>query len=202
MDNSITRFSRQAATSTEVDGTPTSQQYPILVTGAARCGKSEWAETLAIDSGKAVTYIATATIDPSDSEWQTRILRHQQRRPATWQTVVTIEDLARTIDRSSALDCLLVDSLGTWVANLLDRSDAEWGNLTQELLDRLTTSLATIILVAEETGWGVVPVYPSGRLFRDRLGMLTRQIGSIASTVYLVTGGHVLNLSQLGTKLN
>jgi adenosylcobinamide kinase / adenosylcobinamide-phosphate guanylyltransferase len=174
----------------------------ILVTGAARCGKSEWAETLAVQSGKAVTYIATATVDPSDAEWQARIQLHQQRRPATWQTGSAVEDLARTIDRSLDSECLLVDSLGTWVANLLDRSDREWDHLTQELLGVLPTSLATIILVAEETGWGVVPAYPSGRLFRDRLGMLTRQIGSIASKVYLVTGGHVLNLSQLGTKLS
>jgi adenosylcobinamide kinase / adenosylcobinamide-phosphate guanylyltransferase len=186
MDDSITR---------------TSEKQLILVTGAARCGKSEWAETLAIESGKVVTYIATATIDPTDLEWQARISRHQQRRPATWETVAAVEDLATIIDRSQPSDCILVDSLGTWVANLLDRSDIEWNNLTQELLGKLTTNLATIILVAEETGWGVVPAYPSGRLFRDRLGMLTRQIGSISNTVYLVTGGHVLNLSQLGTKL-
>jgi adenosylcobinamide kinase / adenosylcobinamide-phosphate guanylyltransferase len=185
MDNSITQ----------------SRQQLILVTGAARSGKSEWAETLTIQTSKAVTYIATATIDPTDLEWQARILRHQQRRPATWQTVSTVEALASTIDSALDSDCLLIDSLGTWVANLLDRSDAQWEDLTHELLSVLSTSLATIVVVAEETGWGVVPSYPSGRLFRDRLGMLTRQIGSIASTVYLVTGGHVLNLSQLGHKL-
>ncbi|WP_373545060.1 bifunctional adenosylcobinamide kinase/adenosylcobinamide-phosphate guanylyltransferase [Chamaesiphon sp.] len=177
------------------------QRQLILVTGAARCGKSEWAETLAHQSNKAVTYIATATIDPTDPEWQARIALHQQRRPATWQTTSAIEDLATIIHQAPASDCLLVDSVGTWVANLLDRSDREWENLTQELLGELPASLATIVLVAEETGWGVVPAYPSGRLFRDRLGMLTRQIGTIASTVYLVTGGHVLNLSQLGTKI-
>jgi adenosylcobinamide kinase / adenosylcobinamide-phosphate guanylyltransferase len=186
MDNNITR---------------TSEKQLILVTGAARCGKSEWAETLAIESGRVVTYIATATIDPTDLEWQARISRHQQRRPATWQTVAAVEDLAAEIDRFQPSDCILVDSLGTWVANLLDRSDVEWDSLTQELLSKLTTNLATIILVAEETGWGVVPAFASGRLFRDRLGMLTHQIGSISTTVYLVTGGHVLNLSQLGTKL-
>jgi len=193
MDNSITR---------SLSHPPADVQQLILVTGAARCGKSEWAETLATKSNKAVTYIATATIDPTDAEWQERIVRHQQRRPATWETRSAVEDLAMTIHQAQASDCLLVDSLGTWVANLLDRSAAQWDNLTQELLDELPTSLATIILVAEETGWGVVPAYPSGRLFRDRLGMLTRQIGSIASTVYLVTGGHVLDLSQLGTKLS
>ncbi len=176
-------------------------QPPILVTGAARCGKSEWAEHLAIDTGKIVTYIATATIDPSDVEWQARIRRHQKRRPSNWQTIATVEDLALTIDRAGESECLLVDSLGTWVANLLDKSDDDWTVLTNELLAKLKTSLATIVLVAEETGWGVVPAYPSGRLFRDRLGMLSRQIGTIANPVYLVTGGHVLNLSKLGEKL-
>jgi adenosylcobinamide kinase / adenosylcobinamide-phosphate guanylyltransferase len=181
--------------------TQVDQKQLILVTGAARCGKSEWAETLAIESDKVVTYIATATIDPTDREWQARICRHQQRRPPNWQTIAAVEDLSSRIYQAQSLDCLLVDSLGTWVANLLDRSDAEWESLTAELLAALATNLGTIILVAEETGWGIVPAYPSGRLFRDRLGMLSRQIGSIASTVYLVTGGHVLNLSQLGSKL-
>jgi adenosylcobinamide kinase / adenosylcobinamide-phosphate guanylyltransferase len=181
--------------------TPLDLQELILVTGAARCGKSEWAEKLAIDSAKVVTYLATATIDPTDREWQARILRHQQRRPATWETVAAVEDLAITIRRSQPSECFLVDSLGTWVANLLDRSDTEWEHLTTELLSGLMASLGTIILVAEETGWGVVPAYPSGRLFRDRLGLLSRRIGAISNTVYLVTGGHVLNLSQLGQKL-
>ena len=87
MDNSITQLG---------------QQQLILVTGAARCGKSEWAETLAMESGKTVIYIATATIDPTDREWQARIIRHQQRRPATWQTVTAIEDLPSTISPISA----------------------------------------------------------------------------------------------------
>jgi adenosylcobinamide kinase / adenosylcobinamide-phosphate guanylyltransferase len=193
MDNSITQLGRSMTTQTA--------RKLILVTGAARCGKSEWAETLAIDSGKAVIYIATATVDPTDTEWQARIDRHQQRRPSTWQTIATVADLAQQIDRAEPTQCLLIDSLGTWVANLLDRSDLEWETLSQALLAVLPSSRGEIVIVAEETGWGVVPAYPSGRLFRDRLGLLTRQIGSIASTVYLVTGGHVLNLSQLGQKL-
>lgn len=177
-------------------------QQLILVTGAARCGKSEWAEKLAIASNKSVIYIATATVDPTDTEWQARIDLHQQRRSGTWETIVAVEDLATQIDRAAPTQCLLIDSLGTWVANLLDRSDLEWEMITQELLAVLPNSQAMIILVAEETGWGVVPAYPSGRLFRDRLGLLTRQIGAISDTVYLVTGGHVLNLSQLGQKLD
>lgn len=174
----------------------------ILVTGAARCGKSEWAETLAARSGKNVTYVATAIVDSQDKEWAQRIYRHQQRRPTHWHHIDAIAELANIIWQATDTDCLLVDSLGTWVANLLDRQDTDWAEMTANLLESLQTTPATVILVSEETGWGVVPAYPSGRLFRDRLGLLSRNIGAIANPVYLVTGGHVLNLSQLGTPLN
>ncbi|HEY9894159.1 MAG TPA: bifunctional adenosylcobinamide kinase/adenosylcobinamide-phosphate guanylyltransferase, partial [Candidatus Sericytochromatia bacterium] len=92
--------------------------------------------------------------------------------------------------------------LGTWLANLLDQDDDTWSKTLASLLDSLHQTTSIIIFVAEETGWGIVPAYPVGRLFRDRLGTLTRQLGAIAHPVYLVTGGHVLNLSSLGTPLH
>lgn len=174
----------------------------ILVTGPARSGKSAWAETLALQSGKSVIYLATARIDPTDTEWQQRIAQHRHRRPRHWNTQEVPQQLVTAI-KSTPLDrCLLIDSLGTWVANLLEEDDGSWESIERDLLDSLT-SLAgrDAILVAEETGWGVVPAYPLGRQFRDRLGNLTRHLGAIAQPVYLVTGGHVLNLSALGSPL-
>jgi adenosylcobinamide kinase/adenosylcobinamide-phosphate guanylyltransferase len=173
----------------------------ILVTGAARSGKSEWAETLAREMGNSVVYVATATVDPNDSQWQARIEKHRLRRPAEWQTLQVPVELAATFETATPPQCLLVDSLGTWVANLLDRDEATWEEIAAKLLDSLQQAAVNIILVAEETGWGVVPAYPTGRLFRDRLGDLVRQIGAIANPVYLVAGGHVLNLSLLGKPL-
>jgi len=173
----------------------------ILVTGAARSGKSEWAEQLAADSGKSVIYIATAQENPDDREWQARIAKHRSRRPQTWQTKSISVNLKSAIVDSTASDCLLIDSLGTWLANLLEQSETEWQETLETLLQSFDQTESSIIVVAEETGWGVVPAYPIGRLFRDRLGNLVREIGAIAATVYLVTGGHVLNLSQLGTPL-
>jgi adenosylcobinamide kinase/adenosylcobinamide-phosphate guanylyltransferase len=97
--------------------------------------------------------------------------------------------------------CLLVDSLGTWVANFLEQDELTWQNIVQEFLETVQLVAADMIFVAEETGWGVVPPYPTGRTFRDRLGDLVRQLGAICQEVYLVTGGHVLNLSVLGSPL-
>lgn len=174
---------------------------PILVTGPARSGKSEWAERLATESGRAVSYIATAQENPHDAEWQARIAQHQRRRPPHWQTIAAPVDLMTPLQRATSADCLLVDSLGTWLVNLLEQDDACWEKTVQALLVGLGETPAQVILVAEETGWGVVPAYPIGRVFRDRLGALTRRIGQIANPVYLVTGGHALNLSQLGIPL-
>lgn len=173
----------------------------ILVTGPTRSGKSEWAERLAIQSKKAVTYIATAQIDPADREWQERIAKHQHRRPAGWQTRHVPIQLGCAIQSATATDCLLVDSLGTWLANLMDQDAETWMITLNHLLTALQQRACDVILVAEETGWGVVPAYPIGRQFRDRLGELTRAIGAIAHPVYLVTAGHVLNLSELGVRL-
>lgn len=174
----------------------------ILVTGPARSGKSEWAEDLARQTGQSVIYVATAIANPDDVEWLTRIETHQQRRPVEWTTQLVPVELAATIlDYSDSGCCLLVDSLGTWVANCLEQDEADWGKTLQDLLNSLVQTAGCVIFVAEETGWGVVPAYPIGRLFRDRLGALVRKIGIISNTVYLVTGGHVLNLSALGSPL-
>jgi adenosylcobinamide kinase / adenosylcobinamide-phosphate guanylyltransferase len=173
----------------------------ILVTGPARSGKSEWAETLAMQSGKAVVYVATAAEYPDDEEWNNRIQAHKKRRPQDWLTLCVPVELSATLAAAKPSTCLLVDSLGTWVANFLEEDEISWENTISELLETVQLVAADMVFVAEEVGWGVVPAYPIGRQFRDRLGSLVRQLGFICDTVYLVTGGYVLNLSTLGSPL-
>lgn len=173
----------------------------ILVTGPARSGKSELAETMAADSGKSVIYVATGEVNQADREWQNRIERHKNRRPPQWKTVEVLRDLSAVIRSTDRSNCLLIDSLGTWTANLLEQEATVWEQTQQDLLASLHSAIADVILVGEETGWGVVPAYPAGRLFRDRLGTLVRHIGAIADDVYLATGGYALNLTALGTRL-
>ena len=179
-------------------------QSKILVTGASSSGKSEFAEALAARADKSVTYLATARVNQSDGEWQAKILKHQQRRPSNWQTVVTSKEteLESYIERALKSECLLIDSLGTWVANFLELDGVEWQQKCDRLLLSLQASSAEIILVGEETGWGIVPAYASGRVFRDRLGYLSQKIANVVDVTYLVAGGHILNLSLLGEPLS
>ncbi len=176
-----------------------------LVTGPARSGKSEWAEHLANHSQQPVIYIATSQLDPSDREWADRVAQHRQRRPPHWQSWDVPIELPAALLKTPANHCLLVDSLGTWVANWLDRPAEDWQQICQELLtaiDHCSAQQITLIWVAEETGWGVVPAYPSGRLFRDRLGRLVRELGSRSGACYLVTGGYAVNLRAIGQPLS
>jgi adenosylcobinamide kinase/adenosylcobinamide-phosphate guanylyltransferase len=170
----------------------------MVVTGPARSGKSEWAEQLAAQSEKAVIYVATAQDDPNDLEWLARIRQHQARRPSSWQTKHCPKDLVSVLSEAQASHCLLVDSLGTWVANHLALSESAWKVLSLETEESLSRSLAQVIFVAEETGWGVVPAYPLGRTFRDRLGTLTRRMTSMSDEAYLVCAGVAINLKQIG----
>jgi adenosylcobinamide kinase/adenosylcobinamide-phosphate guanylyltransferase len=172
-----------------------------LVTGATRSGKSEWAEILARRSPHPVIYIATAQQDPHDAEWQVRIANHKIRRPPEWQTLEVPYALAETIRQAPGDRYLLVDALGTWLANFLDRDESGWQQTASELLDAVKSCRAEIAIVAEEVGWGVVPAYKLGRQFRDRMGALSRQLGALADAVYLVTGGHAINLTAIGERL-
>lgn len=190
-------FSQQFAV-----GQRSSEKKIILVMGPTSSGKSEFAETLAVKSDQAVVYIATAKVDENDREWQARIIKHQQRRPANWRTVTAALNLSSYLDQGIVGECFLIDSLGTWVANFLDLESELWQQKSDRFLESLKSTEAEVILVGEETGWGVVPAYPLGRLFRDRLGYLSRQVGNLADITYLVTGGHVLNLSLLGEPLS
>jgi len=183
-------------------GQISSSKKIILITGPTSSGKSEFAEILAVKTKQAVVYIATAKVDKNDREWQARIIKHQQRRPSSWRTLIAEKDLASCLDQSTRGECLLIDSLGTWVGNFMESDQEAWQQISDRLLASLQSTDAQVILVGEETGWGVVPAYAMGRLFRDRLGLLSRQVGNLADTTYLVTGGHVLDLSLLGKPLS
>jgi adenosylcobinamide kinase / adenosylcobinamide-phosphate guanylyltransferase len=172
-----------------------------LVTGATRSGKSEWAELMAMRSQKSVIYIATATRYPDDAEWESRLQKHCDRRPENWQTIEVPIALAQSILEIKGDSYILVDSLGTWLANLIEENEESWTKIENDLLQAIQACAVDITFVSEEVGWGLVPEYKLGRVFRDRLGGLSRKIGAIADVVYLVTGGYAINLALIGERL-
>jgi len=183
-----------------------------LVLGPVRSGKSARASALAKTTGKRVIVAVTAAVDPDDAEMQTRVERHRQDRPAEWIVVETATEtpLPALLRDAPADVCVIVDALGTWIAAPMHvpSGDAEHDpNATIEALEArgdeleaaLGESAADVIVVAEEAGWGVVPAFASGRIFRDVLGRLVQRIAASADRVELVVAGYAIDVRTLGT---
>ncbi|HEY0613570.1 MAG TPA: bifunctional adenosylcobinamide kinase/adenosylcobinamide-phosphate guanylyltransferase [Candidatus Elarobacter sp.] len=188
--------------------------HTTLIVGPVRAGKSSRAAALARASGKPVTFVATAAIDPGDAEMRARVDEHRRTRPREWSLVETGAPngpaLTEVLARAPAGDCVVIDALGTWIAASLLRDEARAardpvGALAAldaqgaELAAALATTRAESIVVAEETGWGVVPPTPLGRIFRDALGRLTRTIARDAARVELVVAGYAIDVRAIGT---
>ncbi len=165
--------------------------------GGSRSGKSEFAESLLADE-PAVDYLATAAVRPDDPEWTARVAAHRDRRPAAWRTIETADPAAAL---GTAGPPLLIDSITTWLARVLDDCGAWDGAPAGELdarIDALCAAWAATarraVAVSDEVGSGIVPPTESGRRFRDVLGRLNQRLAAGADEVQLVVAGLPLRL--------
>ncbi|WP_243138015.1 bifunctional adenosylcobinamide kinase/adenosylcobinamide-phosphate guanylyltransferase [Heliorestis acidaminivorans] len=177
----------------------------ILITGGARSGKSTLAEKIAQDKtskdGK-VIYLATATV--YDKEMEKRVDLHRQRRPDYWITVEEPIDMEKVIAQWDQPDhIILIDCLTLWLTNLiLPHYPEHWSNEHEEaILERAKQvalqakkSLATIIVVGNEVGMGIVPVDPLSRIFRDLSGLIQQAFAKEADQVFLTVSGYPLQV--------
>ena len=158
-----------------------------LILGGARCGKSAYAEKLAINNGRQKIYIATAEL--LDSEMQKRIALHQERRGEDWNTLeipLALADAITSPDYKNSV--ILVDCLTLWLSNLLHYG---WdvNTTTEKLAHSITQTEANIILVSNEVGQGIVPDNALARKFRDEAGILHQKIAAISTQVIWMVAG-------------
>ena len=155
-----------------------------LVLGAARSGKSRYAEELIAQLPAPWTYIATATA--RDEDMHERIAQHRARRDGRWQTLETPADLAEAI--VSAQGAVLVDCLTLWLSELM-LGGADLAAAFDALEQALARARPPVILVSSEVGWGIVPDNALARRFRDEAGRLHQRLAGRAERVVLVVAG-------------
>lgn len=176
---------------------PSSLAHRTMVSGPAGSGKSRWAELLAERSGLTVVYLATGPQRPDDTDWQQRLERHRRRRPSAWHCREVAGELSPALGQLRPGQLGLVDSLGTWVAAHLEMGAPDWRRRCQDLDSALNQSASPVILVCEETAWGVVPPTDLGMRFRQRLADLQRRLAADCDQVWLVLQGRALDLHAL-----
>lgn len=171
-----------------------------LITGGARSGKSQLAESLALEAGLPVVYVATMQEVASDGESVTRIAQHKRRRPKEWKTLEVPFALYGPLrDLEKGPRVCVVDCLSLYVSNILltrglDDGFEELHQIIVEDCGRIIESMGarkdvTFFLVTNEVGWGVVPENALARAYRDLLGWTNQLFAAHAAEVYLMCAG-------------
>lgn len=139
-----------------------------------------------------------ATGEAFDDEMAARISAHRARRGGDWRVVEEPLDLAAAIDAAAGPDsAVLVDCLTVWLGNLAVRGrDADAA--ASVLADVLGRAAGPVVLVAGETGLGIVPRDRDTRAFRDRHGRLNQALAEICDRVILVVAGLPLAIKDAG----
>jgi len=179
----------------------------ILISGAARSGKSAFAEQFARDLDSRVAYLATA--QARDREMQDRIRQHQKRRPSSWRTFEEPFDLCEVIIKNhNDYKTWLLDCVTLYVSNLLFAqvesvndenyiiTDVQNNILCKvnNLIETAVETNITLLAVTNEVGWGIVPADPLSRAYRDIVGRVNQELAEKAKEVYLVSLGIPIRL--------
>jgi adenosylcobinamide kinase/adenosylcobinamide-phosphate guanylyltransferase len=177
----------------------------LLVTGGCRSGKSRYAQKWAEERASERLFLATARV--TDEEMAERIRKHQEMRGKGWITVEEPTGVARAIRKHGAsVQVILIDCVTIWLSNLLleGLSDPEILERVEALKAVLNRSSASVAMVTNEVGWGIVPDHPLGRRFRDLAGTVNQRLAAVADKVVLMAAGLPITLKgdSIGLRLS
>lgn len=169
----------------------------VLILGGARSGKSSYAQSLVDETGKSVTFVATA--QALDDEMSTRIQKHRAERSVNWETLELPFEIASHIQQIKS-EVVILDCLTLLVSNLLMRYVKEdlvneepftkaVKNEIEELINKIREQKQDWFIISNEVGLGLVPAYQMGRVYRDALGWANQQLAREADKVLFMVAG-------------
>jgi adenosyl cobinamide kinase/adenosyl cobinamide phosphate guanylyltransferase len=161
----------------------------IFITGSVRSGKSRLACEFARRSGLKVVFLATA--QPLDKEMKKRISAHKRERPAGWLTVEESLDVNAVLKKRSSNEIVILDCLTLWLSNLLvaGQGISAVNARIKKIIQAIRDCRASIIIVSNEVGWGIVPENKLARDFRDIAGIANQKIAAVSDETYLCVVG-------------
>src|SRR5258706_10049408 len=175
----------------------TNSSHITLILGGARSGKSSYAQKLAEDSGRSVTFLATA--QALDDEMSVRIKKHQSERPESWQTLEIPFDIAAHAQEIKS-EIVILDCITLLITNLLmqfvkdDLVDEQpfmqaVQSEMEDLLSVIGESNQQWLIISNEVGLGLVPPYQMGRVYRDGIAWANQRLAGEAEKVIFMVAG-------------
>jgi adenosylcobinamide kinase / adenosylcobinamide-phosphate guanylyltransferase len=174
-----------------------SQSRLTLILGGARSGKSSYAQRLAEETGRSVTYLATA--QALDDEMSARIQKHREERPPKWETLEIPLGVSLHVQQIKS-EVVILDCMTLLVTNVLMQfvkddlvDEVPFTQALQKEVDELMAEISNgkqdWIIISNELGLGLVPPYQMGRVYRDLLGWANQQLARAADKVIFMVAG-------------
>ena len=169
----------------------------IFITGGTKSGKSEFAEHLA-KSTYQLTYIALSQKRSGDDIWQKKISIHRNRRPKSWKIIET-SDLLGILNKN--IGPILIDSIGGFVMESIDKKENEWITKMESLIQLLQQRKSLTLIVGEQVGWSLVSEYKVGNIFIERIGYLQKMLTKISHDNWLAINGRAIKLDDISIEI-
>jgi adenosylcobinamide kinase/adenosylcobinamide-phosphate guanylyltransferase len=154
----------------------------VFISGAARSGKSAWAEEYAlskVDADTPLVYLATARV--CDQEMEKRVLHHQKTRKGKgFETLEQDVDISKVIPQLSSSSTILLECLGTLLANEMfggkkRDTHALCAKIYEEIM-LLKTKVANLLVVSNDVFSDGVSYDRETERYRQILGTLHVQL--------------------------
>ena len=169
----------------------------IFITGGIKSGKSQFAEYLG-KKNQNITYIALSELRPKDSNWQNKIQQHQKRRPKEWGLVETNDLINALLHQKGPI---LIDSIGGFIMESINKNNEEWDKKIYLLLDLLKKRKHTTLIVGEQVGWSLVSEYEIGNKYIERIGDLQKKLTKISQENWLTLNGRAIRLDNISFEI-
>ncbi len=169
----------------------------IFITGGTKSGKSEFAEHLAKEA-KTLSYVALSQNNIDDKEWQDKIKLHRKRRPKDWKLIET-SDLLTILRKEGGP--LLIDSIGGFVMESIDKEHNEWSRKLKSLINHLIKRRSITFIVGEQVGWSLVSEYKIGNTYIERIGELQKRITKISKDNWLAINGRAIKIDEISIEI-
>jgi len=169
----------------------------IFITGGTKSGKSEFAEYLAKEVKK-LSYVALSENNVDDKDWQDKINLHRKRRPKDWKLIETT-DLVNTLRIEEGP--LLIDSIGGFVMESIEREHKEWLTKMHSLIVHLKKRKSITFIVGEQVGWSLVSEYKIGNTYIERIGELQKKITKLSNDNWLAINGRAIKIDDISLEI-
>jgi len=169
----------------------------VFVTGGTKSGKSEFAEHLAKEVKK-LSYVALSENNLDDKEWLEKINLHQKRRPKDWKLIETT-DLLTILRKEDGP--LLIDSIGGFVMESIEKEQNEWSKKINSLINLLLKRKSITFIVGEQVGWSLVSEYKIGNTYIERIGELQKRITKISKDNWLAINGRAIKIDEISIEI-